>query len=123
MDALIGALQWPAMAATLAAAWVVASRSTPSRRRRFDAGQDPPARAAYDRSIGEPLEETMFEAFVTGPVGTSGLALVRRCQDCARTTSAQGCAGFGSGCLALARAEARDQEEIEAASRWMPRRV
>ena len=128
MDALIGALQWPAMVATLAAAWLVASqskrkraRTTPSRRRPFDAGQDPPAGAPYDGSM--PTEETMFEAFVTGPVGTVNLALVRRCQDCARTTSAEGCAGFGSGCLALARAEARDREEIEAASRWTPRRV
>ena len=64
----------------------------------------------------------MFEPFVTGPVGTLDLGLVRRCQDCARTSDAEGCAGFGSGCLALARAEARDQEEVEAPSRWTPRR-
>ena len=65
----------------------------------------------------------MFEALVTGPVGTANLGLVRRCQECARTTGAEGCAGFGSGCLALARAEARDHDEVELASRWTPRRV
>lgn len=64
----------------------------------------------------------MFEPFVTGPVGTSALGLIRRCEDCARTSGAQGCTGFGSGCLALARAEARDRQEIEKPSRWTPRR-
>ena len=59
----------------------------------------------------------MFEPFVTGPVGTFNLGLVRRCEDCARTSGAQGCPGFGSGCLVLARAEARDREELEAPSR------
>lgn len=65
----------------------------------------------------------MFVPFVTGPVGTSSLGLVRRCEDCARTSAAQGCTGFGSGCLALARAEARDRQELEAPSRWTPRRL
>lgn len=64
----------------------------------------------------------MFEPFVTGPLGTVNLGLVRRCQDCARTSGAEGCAGFGSGCLALARAEARDQVEVEKPSRWTLRR-
>ena len=63
----------------------------------------------------------MFKTFVTGPLGTVNLGLVRRCEECARTTAAEGCDGFGSGCLALARAEARDRVEIEAPWRWTPR--
>jgi len=65
----------------------------------------------------------MFEPFVTGPVGTLDLGLARRCEDCARTSGARGCNGFGSGCLVLARAEARDRHELEAPSRWSPRRL
>ena len=64
----------------------------------------------------------MFEPVVTGPVGTLKLGLVRRCQECARTSGAKDCAGFGSGCLAIARAVARDQREAEVPSRWTPRR-
>jgi len=45
----------------------------------------------------------MHETFVTGPVGTSGLRLAERCEECAKTSRAEGCAGFGPGCLAVTR--------------------
>jgi hypothetical protein len=69
------------------------------------------------------MEKAMLEALVTGPVGTLQLGLVRRCEDCARTRGARGCAGFAYGCLAVARAEARDHEEVEESSRWTPPRA
>jgi len=45
----------------------------------------------------------MHESFVTGPVGTSGLRLAERCEECAKASSVEGCAGFGPGCLAVTR--------------------
>jgi hypothetical protein len=55
----------------------------------------------------------MHGPFVTGPIGTRGLRLIERCQECAKTSEASGCTGFGPGCLALAR---RAQEERPEAS-------
>jgi hypothetical protein len=66
-------------------------------------------------------ESAMHETFVTGPIGTRGLRLAERCKECAGTTEARGCTGFGAGCLALA--QAGDREALEAPGRWSPRRM
>ncbi|HZZ93705.1 MAG TPA: hypothetical protein VFE23_14185 [Usitatibacter sp.] len=63
----------------------------------------------------------MHHTFVTGPVGTLGLGLVGRCAQCARSSGAAGCFGFGSGCLARTRGEARDRAELEQVTRGSPR--
>ena len=64
----------------------------------------------------------MHETFVTGPIGTLGLRLAERCEECARTSQAEGCSGFGAGCLVMTQAEAQDYEEHETPSPWAPRR-
>jgi len=52
----------------------------------------------------------MHRPFVTGPIGTRGLRLVERCEECATTSRASGCTGFGAGCLAVTRREAGGEE-------------
>jgi hypothetical protein len=95
----------------------------PARVARFDGAQGRATARAYAGRVQEfAREDSMYQTFVTGPAGTLGLGLVRRCTQCARSSGAAGCFGFGSGCLALAEAQACDVAELEHATRWSPRR-